>query len=465
MGDANTGGEIMKRIQLKITALSPLAIAAKKPGSVSEAEDHIPGSVIRGAIASQILQLSNQQTPRIAEQNLVTGGGDFEALFLGDKPAIFQNAYPAVAKIPDESNSNKSKPDLISRVVNEAIMVLPATAVSSKTDPGFKISKDKENGVFDTLIDRFYADAYNFPYDPSCPKDRGRVEPFSGFYSKTDDSKAEYRYRSHSNSTRFLTRVGINRQRATSQDDILYSIEVLNESFQETPQGQNWHPVVYRSDILVKDADLAQSLTDFINQNFQIFRLGGATSRGLGKVEIIANIEGTLTDVESRIKQFNQQLKIRWQLWSVFGTPENNLLENRTYFTLDLQADAILTENWRRTTVISPKMLCEFVKLDDEFTQLNDEEEKDNFIKLEVAYSSYDYRSGWNSAWGLMKDIELVTNRGAVYLFSTNKENQKKWTDKLQKLELNGVGDRTSEGFGQVQICNEFHNVFRENAK
>ncbi|MEH1964379.1 MAG: hypothetical protein V7L05_32035 [Nostoc sp.] len=40
----------MNRIKLKITALSPLAIAAKKPGSVSEAEDHIPGSVIRGAI-------------------------------------------------------------------------------------------------------------------------------------------------------------------------------------------------------------------------------------------------------------------------------------------------------------------------------------------------------------------------------------------------------------------------------
>jgi CRISPR-associated protein Csx10 len=124
-----------------------------------------------------------------------------------------------------------------------------------------------------------------------------------------------------------------------------------------------------------------------------------------------------------------------------------------------------LTENWQRTTVISPKMLCEFVGLDDEYAQLNDAEKKENFLKLEVAYSSYNYRSGWNSAWGLMKDIELVTNRGAVYLFSTNKENENKWTDKLKDLELKGVGNRTSEGFGQVQICNEFHSVFRENAK
>jgi len=35
----------------------------------------------------------------------------------------------------------------------------------------------------------------------------------------------------------------------------------------------------------------------------------------------------------------------------------------------------------------------------------------------------------------------------------------------LQELELTGVGDRTAEGFGQVQICNEFHSVFREHAK
>ncbi|NMG18019.1 type III-D CRISPR-associated RAMP protein Csx10 [Brasilonema bromeliae] len=453
----------MKRIKLEITTLSPLAIAGKKPGSVSEAEDHIPGSVIRGAIASQILQLSNQQTPRIAEQNFTAGGGDFEALFLGDEPAIFQNAYPAVAKIADESNSTKKKPDLISQVVTDEVMVLPATAVSSKTNSGFK---PKGNGVFDTLIDRFCADAYNFPYDPSDPKSLeektdARVEPFGGFYSKTNDSEILYKYRSHSTTTRFLTRVGINRRRATSEDDILYSIEVLNESFLENPQARfkNWRPVIFRSSVLVKDAELAKSLENFINQNSHFFRLGGATSRGLGKVIIKAEVEDASADVEARITEFKNKLQQRWELWSVFGKPEKNLLENRTYFTLDLQADAILTENWRHTTVISPQMLCQAVELNDEFSQLSKEEQED-FLKLEVAYSSYNYRSGWNAAWGLMKDIELVTNRAAVYLFSTKEPGL--WMEKLKELEWKGVGDRTSEGFGQVQICNPFHLVLRD---
>ena len=81
--------------------------------------------------------------------------------------------------------------------------------------------------------------------------------------------------------------------------------------------------------------------------------------------------------------------------------------ENQIYFTIDLQADAILTENWQHTTVISEAML-------QEFTGVND-----SSLKLHTVYSSYDYRSGWNAAWGLMKDVELVTNSGGVYLFST----------------------------------------------
>jgi CRISPR-associated protein Csx10 len=430
----------MKRIKLKITALSPLAIAGKKPGSVSEAEDHIPGSVIRGAIASQILQLSQQEIADITNQDLTSDGGDFQTLFLSDEPAIFQNAYPAVAKS-----------DSISRVVNHDVMVLPATAVSSKTSSGFK--SNKGNGVFDTLIDRFCADAYNYPYDPSDPKSikdktDARVEPYNGFYSCKDG-----KYHSHSVSTRFLTRVGINRRRATSEEEILYSIEVLNESFVQNPKEQNWHTVVYRSAILVNNEDLANSLINFINHNSEIFRLGGATSRGLGKVKIHAELDDGVPDVENRITQFNQQLKQRWSLWSVFSNPDNNLIENRTYFTIDLQSDAILTENWRHTTVISEKMLKQFTGIKD-----------DDSLELHTAYSTYNYRSGWNAAWGLMKDIELVTTRGAVYLFSVNKEKAEKWTDKLKELELKGVGNRTCEGFGQVQICNKFHSVFREEA-
>ncbi|MGB7442194.1 MAG: CRISPR-associated RAMP protein Csx10 [Coleofasciculaceae cyanobacterium] len=443
----------MKRIDLTITALSPLSIGRQKPGgSVSETENYIPGSVIRGAIAAQILQRYSQQEEYQQGEidlrdNFSENGGEFQALFLGDNPAIFQNAYPAIAKIGKDE----------SRFINNEVWVLPATAVSSKNESGFQ--SEGKNGVFDTLIDRFCAEAYNQPYDFNDSKSLAdgtdaRVEPYSGFYSQTNDNQTERKYFRHSVSTRFITRVGINRRRATAEDDILYSIEVLNESFLKNPKAtfKNWEDAAYRSSIFIQNDSLSASLLQFINAKPDAFRLGGSASRGLGKVKIKAKDSDALTQVKSRINNFNQKLEKRWQEWKkTFGELTTNLLENRTYFTLDLQSDAVLTDNWQRTTVISPEMLQQFADLDAP-------------VELHVAYASYDCISGWNSAWGLMKDVELVTNKGAVYLFSTTKYKESEWIEALKNLELKGVGDRTAEGFGQVQVCNEFHNVFREEA-
>jgi CRISPR-associated protein Csx10 len=407
----------MHQIQLTIKALSPLAIGRQKPGgSVSEAQNYIPGAVIRGAIAHVIIQQLGQPEPN----------DDFHQLFLNENAAIFQNAYPAVAKVSDRE-----------QVLSGEVRVIPATAVSSKTKPGFK-TNPKNDGVFDTLCDRFCAEGYNHPYDPNNPKDGGRVEPHSGFYSRIGD-----RYYQPSVTTRLLTRVGINRRRATAEEQVLYSIEVLNEV-----EGKANQPATYKGAILVEDETLANDLISFIDNNH--FRLGGSASRGLGKVKITPKLSPISPNIDSRIAQFNEKLKERWQIWNIFGEPPQDLLEGRTYFTLDLQSDAILTENWRRTTVISPDMLRQFAGVDD------------STLELHVAYSSYDYVSGWNAAWGLMKDVELVTNKGAVYLFSTTQLD--KWLDALANLENRGVGERTAEGFGQVQICNEFHLVFRENA-
>lgn len=407
----------MKQIQLTITAKSPLSIGRKKPSSVSEAADFIPGSVIRGAVASHLLRLSSEEP----EPN-----DDFFRLFTDDNAAIFSNGYPT-------QNTTEAK-------------VLPATAVSAKAKPGFLSLKNgnyEKYGVFDTLIDRFCAESLNRFYDPNCPKaledgSDGRVEPFGGFY--TCQGK---KYQSQSVSKRLLTRVGINRRRATSEEQILYSLEVLNEV-----QGESKQPTSYRSAILIEDDELAQRLTTFIEEESDRIRLGGSASRGLGRVTITAKCGNVNSNVQSKIKQFNQALSQRWQQWNdLFGTRSQL---DREYVTLDLQSDAILTENWKRTTVVTPEMLFQLANC------------KDDSLQLHAAYTSYDYVSGWNSAWGLMKDIDLITNKGSVYLLSTQQMNQ--WYEVLERLEQKGIGDRTCEGFGQVEICNNFHTIFREKA-
>ena len=436
-------------IELTITAQAPLAIGRQKAGSsVSEAETYIPGSVVRGAIAGQILRATDRRTADLSQD-----GGEFQLLFLDADAAIFQNAYPAIARL----NAHEAK------FVTDSVRTLPATAASSKENAGFKVSDDdspdekQKGGVFDTLIDRYCADLCQHPYDPSCPKDQGRIEPFSGFYSCTTDQTIKHRYRSHSSTTRFLTRVGINRRRATAQDEMLYSIEVLNESFLPHTKAKypKWEYVAYRSEIWVKDQALAASLAAFINRHSKTFRLGSGVSRGLGRVQIEAKTNTPESTLKQRIQQFNQALKECWSLWSIMQPDPQSTPGDRTFFTLDLQADAILSEHWQRTMVVSPEILLHEYNLPDDDLQLH------------ASYASYDYRSGWNAAWGLMKEMELITNRGAVFLFSISSSQHwqdDRWLQQLEALETGGIGDRTAEGFGQVRICDEFHTIFRENA-
>jgi len=416
----------MNKIDLEIKARSPLAIGKQKPGgSVSEADDYISGSVIRGAIAAQILQQSARSS-----EDFSTNGGDFQNLFLGDYPALFQNAYPAFAD------------------AQITVQVIPSTSLSSKNKAGFK---PEGNGVFDTLIDRFCSDDYGHLYDPNCPTDGDRVDAFTGFYGIKDG-----KYYKPSVDKRLLTRVGINRRRAVSEEQILYSIEVMNE-LKIPSKPHKPEPSIYRSSIYIDNVDLAESLEKYIQANSQQFRFGGSVSRGLGKTEITATLAKQVeSNLEQRVNKFNQKLTKRWQDWQIFGRPQEEIANNRKFFTLDLQSDAILTDQWRRTTVIPAAMLKQSTGI------------TDPSLKLHVAYSSYDYRSGWNAAWGLMKDVELVTNRGGVYLFSVevNEKNDHfaEWLEALKLLEISGIGERTSEGFGQVQVCNNFHLVLREEA-
>ena len=360
-----------------------------------------------------------------------------------------------------------------SHYVEDPIYVMPATAVTAKNDGGFKLPQQGDptsKGVFDTLIDRLCAEACGHLYDPSSPGDCSRVEPIQGFYSQADGY-----YRFHRVNTRFLTRVGINRRRATAQDEQLYSIEVLNESF--LPSSKNrfnrWEYMGYRGYLWVPthldnpdESTLADRITAFINGFGEHFRIGGSASRGLGKVKIEVKSAPDIPALKQRIDSFNEKLQSRWQQWTnVFLTKnqaEEHEIKQRLFFTIDLQSDAILCDRWQPATVITPEVLLAYIQRWPGSPTSFPAPPSD--IKLHASYSSYDYRTGWNAAWGLKKDMELVTNKGSVYLLSIPSEQLADWLPILETLEQVGIGERTPEGFGQVHICNQFHTIFREEA-
>ena len=87
----------------------------------------------------------------------------------------------------------------------------------------------------------------------------------------------------------------------------------------------------------------------------------------------------------------------------------------------------------------------------------------DTHVELVRSFASYDYVGGWNAAWGLPKEIDLITRMGSVFVFYTSEIDS--WIPVLKTLEKVGIGRRREEGFGQILICGPFHLRTHEQVK
>jgi CRISPR-associated protein Csx10 len=64
---------------------------------------------------------------------------------------------------------------------------------------------------------------------------------------------------------------------------------------------------------------------------------------------------------------------------------------------------------------------------------------------------------GWNVSWSLPKPTNLAVMMGSLYVFQSKYKLEDKHFDQLEFLERNGIGERRTEGYGQVRVCDEFH--------
>lgn len=411
----------MERLKLTIELQSPLCVTERRTaGQFRESAGFVAGSTLRGAVAELMLQDSHAESD------------EFHALFLGSRPAIFGNAYPA---------DN----------------VLPATAMSCKAYPGFRNDRGQNHGVVDTLIKRLCVESLRpagMLYLPRCGFENCgmRLERHTGFYRSGSGD-----YFSERVTHRLLTRVAINRRRATAEDQLLYSPMVISEGGVETSRvpvkievKRNYKPTELGSQIVVESQ--AEALKSYLKQ---LEHVGSGASRGLGwvetKVETIS-FEDDLARMRKRREALNREIKQRWdklKQWPGCHDDPPHSPDAGSYFTVDLYADAILKEyGLLPANVLTAAMLRNRCSVEDDS------------LRLVRAYSSYDYRGGWNSAQGFPKDVEVITTLGSVFVFFTAQP--EKWDAPLFELETWGIGERTAEGFGQVRICDPFHLNYEE---
>lgn len=391
-------------LSLQVTLQSPIITGGRKPsGQAVEALNYIRGGLIRGAVANELLADFGDSKP----------DADFQKLFTEDDAAIYRNCTPATK-------------------------ILPATATSCKDSPGF--IADGKHGVFDTLLERIVAEEENCMYQPNCPKCRGRLESQSGFYDNATGSPKER----HLN-TRLLTRVAINRQRKVAEEGLLYHLTaidpvIVNSGKTNLQNEEESKPVILHGSVRVPSA-FVEKVAQTLEQ--KVMRLGGGSSRGLGRVSIAVKDKSKTELLKERIDNFNDALSEVWQAYACLPNISIGQCDG-SYFTVNLLSETILTaeDGWQRTMVLTAQMLQDIAACDAELT----------FVR---SFASYGYAGGWNAAWGLPKETELITNIGSVFVFHTPDIDA--WLPALQNLENSGIGNRREEGYGQVTICAPFH--------
>lgn len=387
---------------VKVQSALHIGQAPLATGEYQFTQRHIPGSVLRGALAEVLI--TQGMTPG---QDAV-----FDALFDGPEAVHFEPAYPAAAL-------HWSYP-------------FPATARYCKHHGGFPppdASAEEArhyHGVFDTLISQAVFETYLehelVPHleKALCPHCWKSVEPATGIYlwrGAADGSPgpAATQLERH-------TYTAINRARSVAEDQMLFTLETIEP--ETMLHGCVWVPSEHSQ--VVRDA---LSCIRF---------LGRGRTRGQGQVCIELSPTPVPDDTETRICALNQQFQAEFALYATLTGctfPE----AEKIYFTLDLLSPAILG-NGAAATLIPPDLA-----VDVPATLVR------RFVAPEVI-------GGWWNAARLPYATALAAKAGSVFLYAVPADvNLAQLSTALDALRAEGWGQFRERGYGALMACAPFH--------
>lgn len=392
----------MDRVKYRITLRSttPLLLSNQPIGeevSIYHSKNYITGSSLRGAFIElwkNFKGLSNEELTK-----------DVKKFFLQDG-YIFENAY----------------------IKNG--LPLPNTAQSCKSFPGFEYELDG-HGVKDVLLAQ-YAVRNDYKIDDLlCNHENcsSMLKPYEAFVSeKYDNNKVTY-------STRNVTyvqsgHVAINPVTGTNEKGKLYfdSAIAMNNTFQG---------IVHVPKQLEEDF---KKLTD----SECLLRVGSKRTAGYGEV-LIESIKVWKEKVPSDYFEEINEMTVR-ERFSEFQKVVKEMKLDGEYFSLTFLSDAIIKDRYFRFhNILTASLLTEIVG--------------GVFKSSELVHQSVQTArlTGWNHMWRTATEDNFVIRMGSTYLYKMKEPFNEEWETNFQALELNGLGERIGEGFGQLIICHPFH--------
>lgn len=401
----------MKLWKVTIEARSPLVFPIRKPGEqFRESLPFVPGATLYGAL----------------------GGAGVDTALL--ERVRCYNAYPAAPGDP------WARP-------------LPLTAAAPKgARPRANAPRTFDAKPADTLIDRVCWELMRpaaLIYAPTDGEGRG-WKGAAGCYAppQSGDLRGQTSRRV---AQRVMTRVSINRRRGTAEEQRLYSFLAISEVNQFTryawnDQGQEQGVSGPFATLFLggaagpDDLDLAPLLE-------KIDQIGGRLTTGMGLVSLTA--EPAAPDdgaaVLERIRRMNQRFRRSAARYERLG-PAETWRPTGDLFTINLLSDAILREQrWRPTTILGADVLREAAGL------------RTADLRLLRSFALPGIAGGWNVVWPGHKPTSVSTAAGAVFVFQAPGGLAEGDAARLAQLQLEGIGDRRPEGYGQVRICDDFH--------
>ncbi|MHA1631860.1 MAG: type III-D CRISPR-associated RAMP protein Csx10 [Candidatus Freyarchaeota archaeon] len=299
---------------------------------------------------------------------------------------------------------------------------LPETALTCKNNSGFKSEVDG-HGIFDSLLItvaytelRRLGALFPVPLTFTCEVCKRRMDRVSRtrYYVKERNYKRVRTERfSH-------TKVAINRRMRTSEKEMLYTITAIKPK-----------------NVFVGRFQGSQEKLETILTALNEVGLGAHTTKGYGRVKAESIDLKGVESVRERVEAFNKRLREVWSQLLTIAINGDKLPEapKEEYFSVDALSPLILKSEGIPTLKLNLETFG---------------------LEPVLFHASPVFIGGWSTAWGLPKPTTYGAGIGSTYVFKTDEVTSEVY-EFLEKMEVEGVGERIDEGYGEVLICHPFH--------
>ncbi len=288
---------------------------------------------------------------------------------------------------------------------SEGWIPAPATALFNKQDDEYR---------YDTL----FALIKGEPYEMQCPETGDRLERGRGYLVR--DEASGWRKAKMPSKTTYV-RVGLNRATEAAEEGVLYAIEAVDA------------PIVFTGEVLLPTPACEQAFQQILDalcwRDGQIrLRIGSARSRGFGEVEL--KCEDAQPEPSAiPLDQFEKHAGMR-------------------IFTLLTRTPAIVYDACGQpAATLTPDILRNYLPDLPSSVQLHEGATR---VERELV-------SGWSGAWGMPKPVQQAIAPGSVFTYTYDASERNAVEQCLQQLAVQGVGERTAEGYGQFAVCSSYH--------